>query len=134
MRRCAGVLLFAVLACGPDGRPFPETRVYAHALFPTVEACAIAQQQGFINCEQWATFCANGRAEVVVTDIINPATYRVDNGIVTVRLAGPGDAPETMRFRVSADGNTLTDVGGTRTWNRRPDAEPQAEQSSCASS
>lgn len=127
MRRCAGVLLFAVLACGPDGRPFPETRVYAHSLFDTPEQCEIARQHGFINCEQWATFCANGRAEIVVTDISNPATYRVDDGIVTVRLTGPGDAPQTMRFRLSADGNTLTDVGGTRTWTRRLESEPQED-------
>ena len=75
---------------------------------------------------------ASGRAEIVVTDIINPATYRVDDGIVTVRLAGPGDAPESMRFRLSADGTSMMDIGGTRTWTRRPDSEPVADQSSCA--
>lgn len=132
MWRPAGMLLFAVLACGPDGRPFPETRVYAHALFSSPDECALAQQHGIINCEQWATFCASGRAEIVVTDIINPATYRVDDGIVTVRLAGPGDAPESMRFRLSADGTSMMDIGGTRTWTRRPDSEPVADQSSCA--
>ena len=132
MRRCSGVLLLAVLACGPDGRPFPETRVYAHSLFPTAEACELARQHGVINCEQWATFCANGRANLVFTDIVNSATYRVDDGIITVRFTGPGDAQaESMRFRLSADEESMTDVGGTRTWTRNPEAESLEDQNFC---
>jgi hypothetical protein len=130
--KVVGALMIAiVMACGPDARPFEENRVYTHALFATPEQCEAAQQYG-INCDQEAVFCSNGRAILMFTDILNPATYRVDEDVIIVRFTqGTPEAPESMRFRLAADGMTMTDVGIARSWTRRTDLETAAAALYC---
>ena len=120
------VLSFAatLAACDDDTRLFSESRVYHHELFATPQECEAAQQAGFINCAQTAAFCETGEAVVVVTDIINPARYRIDGDELRVSFPTVSEVSDPMLFRVSADEDTLYLKPSLQPWVRQQLIDP----------
>lgn len=120
----ASVALGATLLGCHDTRVFPEDRVYSHDLFTTPEQCEAAQQAGFINCVQFATFCKSGEAVVMVTDIRNPARYRIDGDRLTVSFPASSELSDPLEFRLGAREDTLYLLPSLREWRRTQSLGP----------
>ncbi len=97
---------------------FEEPRAYEHVLY-TGQDCDDAMAAG-MNCAQWVSFCPDGSAEIVLTDIINPGTYELDLDGLDASFPG-GDAPPAMRF--DWDGDDLVDEATNNVWTET-DAPP----------
>jgi hypothetical protein len=79
---------------------FETSRGFEHVLFEGTD-CDDALANG-VNCAMWLSFCPDGSAEIILTDIVNPGTYTLDtDGIDTSWEAG--DAPAQMRFDWQGD-------------------------------
>lgn len=94
---------------------FETSRLYYVQLIPDPYECEHSWELYGMNCYMTADFCADGRAWVIITDIINHGTYALtqDGGgqdTVTAWLE-EGDAPAEMTWDV-VDDATLRD----RTW------------------
>jgi hypothetical protein len=77
------------------------------------EECAEAQATGF-NCSQFVEFQPDGSAIFMITDIINPATYRIDGGAVILEPTAPSEiGTEEIRFTGAEDWTALTGDAGT---------------------
>ena len=130
------ILLGTVLAGCDSGGPLDEPRVYAFDLVeaqtgtpaPTTEACAAAQPDpdSYVNCWQTLLLCPDGRAEFVLTDIINGGTYRAGGRTVDVTFEDPGDAGDRARFVLSADGQAAVFEATGETWARWADDDERA--------
>jgi hypothetical protein len=97
---------------------FEEERRYVQTYFATQEECTAAQPEGFfVNCCAWVLFGVDGRAEILVTDILNAGSYRLESGAIVFTRESPGDVPDTLRFTVGEDG-AITDANGG-TWRRQ---------------
>lgn len=120
----APLVVLALPGCGlieSEVRHFDEERIYEHPLFESPEACEAAQPPGFfINCSQWMEFDPDGRVRVVLTDIINPGTYRIQNRHVILSMESSPELPERLELLLSADGSTLVEEGTGRVWTRVP--------------
>lgn len=68
---------------------------------------------------QTAAFCETGEAVIVVTNIINPARYRIDGDEVRVIFPPVSEVSEPMLFRVSANENTLYLKPSLQPWVRQ---------------
>lgn len=96
---------------------FEASRTYKHTLYADGADCEAAMARG-VNCSRVVQFCSNGVAAVMVTDIVNRATYeRSANGILMTR-DGPGDIPETFTFTHDQEQDTLRDSIVGETWTR----------------
>lgn len=97
---------------------FAEERRYVHTYFPTQEACTEAQNGGRgIHCCATLRLGVDGRADLIVTDIMNSGGYRLEADAIVFTRETPGDVPDTVRFAIGADG-TLTDDVAQRSWKR----------------
>lgn len=74
------------------------------------------------NCVPSVHLCADGTADMLVTDILNSGTY-VDNGDTIETMWGAGDVPDTIVFTVSPDGTVLTDDWNQWEWTLNPAPE-----------
>src|SRR4051812_13479800 len=95
------ILILAILfSSSAFAKPFAEERSYSHHLFITPKACEDAQRGMRFNCQQTIHFQADGSATVMMTDIMNFATYDIVGNTVVVRAKGAGDMPATMTFKM----------------------------------
>jgi hypothetical protein len=98
---------------------FAEERRYVHAFHATQAKCDAAQPEGFfVNCCATARFGADGKAELMFSDIMNGGGYRLEAGAVVFTRETPGDVPETVRFALGGD-DVLTDDAQGWMWERR---------------
>jgi hypothetical protein len=121
----APLIVLALPGCGlveAEVRHFDEERTYEHALFESPEACEAAQPPDFfINCSQWMDFHPDGRVTVVLSDIINPGTYRIRDVRVTLTMEGSPELPNRIELLLSADESTLVEEATGRVWTRASD-------------
>lgn len=98
---------------------FPNDRTYILKLV-TDEECDKADEGGdtIFNCFRKIDFRTSGNAYVMVTDIMNPATYEIQDNTVVVTMTGPGDAPPTMTFSMDVDHRAMVDVSTLEIWFR----------------
>ena len=104
--------LLALLSClEVQATTFEMDRTYSLKLFETQKACEDAQKNSprWFNCSQTITLFKGGQARVMVTDIMNTATYVIVDHQITVTLAGRGDAPKVMRFSLTRNKRNLVD-------------------------
>lgn len=93
-----------------------KDRGYVHHLFATQAECDEARKKfPGINCDQWASFYRDGSATIVMTDIMNPATYVVE-GDRLVMTVSPGELPRTLEFRVAPDFKALRLLENGTVW------------------
>lgn len=114
-----GMILTGCGILDSEVRTFDEERTYEYALFPSPEACEAAQPPDFfVNCSQWMDFRPDGRVSVVLTDIVNPGEYGIQDDRVTLHMEGSPELPDRIVLILSADGSTLTEVGSGKVWTR----------------
>jgi hypothetical protein len=96
---------------GKDSKTFEKTRIYHYYLVETQRECDIIRNDNIFNCSQFITFEPNGSAEVVVTDIINPANYEVNGNVINVTILDGGDIGEAdWQFQFPANRRNLVRV------------------------
>lgn len=119
------LVVLALSGCGlieSEVRHFAEERIYEHPLFESPEACEAAQPPGFhVNCSQWMEFDPDGRVRVVLTDIVNPGTYRIENRRIILSMEASPELPGRLELFLSSDGSTLVEEGTGRIWTRVSD-------------
>jgi hypothetical protein len=83
---------------------FEADRAYFIQHIPDPEECANSWELFGMNCYSTAVFCADGEAEVILTDIIWPGVYGVGEGEILGHYEGAsGDIPEDLSFDVSSE-------------------------------
>lgn len=103
-----------LVACDHGADVFDEPLVYAIQLVepptgtlpPTVADCEAAQPDPgglFINCWRTLTLCPDGRAELLVTDIVNGGRYHIDGPALVATSAGPREVGARATFRFAVD-------------------------------
>ena len=88
----------------PDAQP-PELRFFQHSLFTEPGDCPDDPE---FNCYPSVELCSDGRAVMMVTDIVNGGTYTKNDGTVTTSWPS-ADVPSQIVFQTTADGRGLTD-------------------------
>ena len=96
---------------------FPDERSYVHHLFPNAKACKEAQNgHMWFNCSQQITFRKDGTASAIFTDIMNPATYRIEGSKIILTALGSGDMPTTLVLIRDSNQRNLVNEGGATVW------------------
>jgi hypothetical protein len=118
----------------PGGGRFDETRLYTFDFFESYEACEAAQPDPnfWINCSQMVTFCPGGQAEVMVTDIVHLGTYRLANRTLRITLPENPELNRVMRFRLSGDGEEITEEDSGVVFRRKYGEELTYAEQSCS--
>lgn len=121
------VSLVSLVACDIGTDVFDEPRIYAFDLVEaqtgtpalTVADCEAAQPDPgglFVNCWQTLTLCPDGRAELMVTDIVNGGRYRVDGASLVVTFTGPSEVGPRATFRLADDRQSAVYEATGETW------------------
>lgn len=99
---------------------FSKVREYRYLFFETEEACQDYQSRtgSWFNCFQSIEFYPNGKATVMVTDILQRADYTIDfdAGKVLVKKDTAGDMPEEMIFQISPNKRAIVESGNYKVW------------------
>jgi hypothetical protein len=85
----------------PDAAALVAGRTFEHR----IPGCV---SDGLLNCAPTVHFCDDGRAEILVTDILNAGTW-VASGDGIVASFPVADVPETIRFALAGDGEQAVD-------------------------
>jgi hypothetical protein len=127
--------------------PFFDTpRTYAYDLVEaqtgtpvrSLEECAAVQPNpdAWGNCWRTATFCPDGSARLMVTDIINVGIYKVNGQTVELSFQPGSEVPEEgLRFTLASDRRSATfDPTGDvwQLWDE-DDARARLEARACTS-
>lgn len=116
------IALVTVLpACADEPRYVSQPTRYSRPAggFPDFESCEETREPGSLfNCAHTVDLCPDGRAQLVFTDIINPAAYELFDRRIDVWLVGAGDVPEEMTFAIQADGSLVSTEVGERPFTR----------------
>lgn len=119
-------ILFAVISlplfAQANGR-FSEDRTYVHHLFASKAECAEAKKKApFLNCDQWVKLRKDGSATLIVTDIVNPGSYEVEDQKVVVTLNEGIETARVLTFTFDPDERTLRlePDGAKWVWEKRP--------------
>lgn len=108
----------AVAACDGD----PSSGSYAEATFDRIlaegELCEEWQEMG-ANCTQWLTLDSDGRATIVVTDIINGGTWTEDDAMVFTAWQPNGDVVPEIEYSKAENAIDLVDENGNTWWRRQ---------------
>ena len=123
------VLLCVVALWGCDSSAdsfFEMPRVYDYDLVEaqtgapveSVADCEASQPDPtfYVNCWQTLTLCPDGRAELVVTDIVNGGRYRVDGASLVVTFTGPSEVGPRATFRLAGDSQSAVYEATGQTW------------------
>lgn len=135
----SSLLLLPVLfgACDSGADVFDAPRVYAYDLVEaqtgtpaeTAADCEAAQPDPgglYVNCWQTLTLCPSGRAELLVTDIVNGGRYRVDGDVLRVTFSDPSEVGPAATFRLSADRQSAVYEATGETWVLWASDDPRA--------
>ncbi len=99
---------------------FSEERSYLNLIHPfeTEQECLDAQNPNFfINCYKIVDFYPDGTATVMLTDILNNATYSIEDMFITVTLAPNSEVAEIIEFYVSDDYKSLIQASNSEVWS-----------------
>jgi hypothetical protein len=87
-------------------------REYRHELFTPAE-CEAAQNNGwFVNCYQVLTLCPDGRAFIMVSDIVISGRFQPLGGGIWLRFASQPEVPRYLTFQIADDGDRVIDPFG----------------------
>lgn len=105
-------LVSVFLSVSVFAETFPESRNYQRLVgdFKTVEECEQYKRDtgSWFNCFQQIGFEPDGSATVVLTDIMNLASYRIVEGQrIEVESARTGDMPDQMEFLQMKDSEII---------------------------
>jgi hypothetical protein len=104
-------------------------RTYSHHLFQTQKDCEDAQKGGhWFNCHQVISLHPDGSASVMLTDIMNPASYSIDGDKVVIRRKGDGDMPAEMKLRMDHTGRNLVSTEENLVWELEMESNCQGRQ------
>jgi hypothetical protein len=103
------------LVLEPAGTHFAENRTYYVQLIENEYDCEHSWELYEMNCYRTAEFCADGYAEIVVTDIFNGGVYELRDGGLHVTTTAGGDLPDDPVFEVLSD-SELRDTWLGETW------------------
>lgn len=102
---------------------FAEPRSYRYSYYSSEEECEAAQPTDFhINCEAVLQLCPDGSSMLMVTDVPNPGTYELIDGVLHSTWPS-GDVPSSVVFTLG-DSDTLSENVWKGTWRRSEAAEP----------
>jgi hypothetical protein len=106
------VLLASCDSLSPSPSLVTIAREYRHELL-SPEECENAQNNGwFINCHQVLTLCPDGRAFIMVTDIVISGRFQPLGGGVWLRFPPQPEVPRYITFQIADDGDRLIDPFG----------------------
>lgn len=88
------------------------TARYEHPLFEDPADCP---DDPLYNCTPVLELCADGKAVMLVTDIVNTGTYERAGDVITSKW-DVGDVPSDIVFAVSEGGQVLTDDWRSWEW------------------
>lgn len=115
------LLLFSlVFTLSSHSATFEKIREYRYSIFETDKQCREYQEKvgGWFNCFQYVKFMPNGSATVLLTDIMNRATYTLDldTESLILLMEGPGDMPSKMNFRLSPNWRAMVELNNFKVW------------------
>lgn len=104
----------------PKSNPNLENETFIHLHFRTEQECLDAQPTDFfINCHSEVTFLENGKAEIILTDIIWRADYTVVNNKVVLTFDdNPEVSDNTLVFQILND-SKLQNTDDRTIWNKK---------------
>ncbi len=116
INRFEGVLALglglAIVSCGA-AKPFSENREYVHSVFKTRTACRVSQREmPDLNCFPSLKLTKDGKAELIVTDVVNHGTYYVFEKTLTIEFEPYSEVGDTLTFTLSDDGKSATNDKG----------------------
>jgi hypothetical protein len=98
------------------GPAFAEDRAYFIQWIEDDEECANSWELYFMNCYATAVFCADGDAEVILTDIVNSGIYGTDGLTITGSFPdGSGEIAEDETFAIESE-TTIRDTTNGLEW------------------
>lgn len=104
-------------------KAFAEPRSYRYSYFASEAECEAQQPTDFhVNCDAVLQLCPDGGSMLMVTDIANPGTYELIDGVLHTTWPG-GDVPSVVTFALG-DNDALSDNVWKGTWRRSEAAEP----------
>jgi hypothetical protein len=81
------IIIVSFSNCKKDNTLPPlEGKTFIHSLVKSKEECDLLVANGTFNCAQFISLKENNFAEVIVTDIISPGTYKLDGNTLTITL------------------------------------------------
>jgi len=92
---------------------FSQHRLYQHLIEPfhTLEECLAAQNPDFfVNCYQEVDFCPDGSAIIIVTDIQEPGSYVVGDGVIETYWPDAVEAPAELGFKPVSPQHLVDDI------------------------
>lgn len=102
------------------GAWFPEDRAYVIRLIEDDYECEHSWELYGANCHMTAVFCADGDAEVMLTDIVYPGIYGVDGAAIDGLFDAGGEIPDDLDFTATSE-TTIEDSAYAWTWTRSED-------------
>lgn len=124
MKNLVLISLIALSSAASAGH-LPEDKSFSHHLFETEKKCEEYKRKmgGWFNCSQSVTLHKDGSARIIVTDIVNPATYNIEGNKVTVTPVGPGEiGQKPLVFTITRNQRNLVDQS-LQVWEWREDAQ-----------
>ncbi|MES2644837.1 MAG: hypothetical protein V4850_35445 [Myxococcota bacterium] len=98
------------------GAAFAEDRAYFIQWIEDEEECANSWELYFMNCYATAVFCADGDAEVILSDIINSGIYGTDGFTITGSFPdGSGEIADDETFAIESE-TTIRDTTNGLEW------------------
>ena len=95
-----------------------RNHTYRHQLFATQTECDQAMHLGS-NCSQWITLSTDGKALMIVTDIVNVGEYKIVGNEVKVTLH-PGEIEPEQIYATTDGFQTLTLQTNGTVWKLDP--------------
>ena len=99
---------------------FENIREYRYSLFETEKKCKEFQESTghWINCFQYVEFRPDGTATLVLTDIANRVTYKLDleKGTIQLKADGPGDMSPKIKFKLSPNKRAIVEPSSYKVW------------------
>ena len=110
-------LLFPLIS---NANFFNKVREYRYSLFETEEKCREHQENHdtWFNCFQIVRFMPDGTATMLLTDIMNMATYKLDleKNSIFLKSLGSGDMPKSIKFNISPNKRAIIETINFKVW------------------
>ena len=107
---------------------FEKEREYRFFIFENEEKCQghRVHSANFFNCFQFLKFFPDGRAHIILSDMVNNATYEIDkkNNTLLLTSSNPSDMPKWMLFIISPNQRTLVEPSSYKVWELHNNPKP----------